>query len=71
MARRYIQPMGRHKPLRSSWGRIDMEPDNAVIRPAVFRNGQADAMQDAYDQAVALEKRRQFLLKAAKARGLL
>ena len=29
----------------SNWGRdIDMAPDNAVIRPAVFRNGQADAM---------------------------
>ena len=71
MARRHIQPMGKHRPVRSSWGSIDMEPDNTVIRPAVFRNGQADAMQAAYDQALVLEKRRQFLLKAAKARGLI
>tara|TARA_R100000030_G_scaffold53509_1_gene40229 strand:- start:531 stop:722 length:192 start_codon:yes stop_codon:yes gene_type:complete len=63
--------MGRHKPVRSSWGSIDMEPDNNVVRPAVFRNGQADAMQAAYDRAIALEERRRFILNAAKARGLL
>lgn len=71
MAKRHITPIGRHKLVRSSWASIDMEPDNNVVRPAVFRNGQADAMQAAYDRAIALEERRRFILNAAKARGLL
>ena len=52
MARRHIQPMGRHRPVRSSWGSIDMEPDNTVVRPACFAVGQADNMDAAYQQAL-------------------
>ena len=52
MAKRHIQPMGRHKPLRSSWGSIDMEPDNTVVRPACFTVGQADNMAEAHAKAL-------------------
>ena len=52
MARRHIQPMGRHKPLRSSWGSIDMQPDNTVVRPVCFAVGQADNMAEAHAKAL-------------------
>tara|TARA_R100000995_G_C3398017_1_gene83557 strand:+ start:165 stop:380 length:216 start_codon:yes stop_codon:yes gene_type:complete len=52
MARRHIQPMGRHKPVRSSWGSIDMQPDNNIVRPACFAVGQADNMAEAHAKAL-------------------
>jgi len=52
MARRHIQPMGKHRPVRSSWGSIDMEPDNTVVRPACFTVGQADNMAEAHAKAL-------------------
>ena len=52
MARRHIQPMGRHKPVRSSWGSIDMQPDNTVVRPVCFAVGQADNMAEAHAKAL-------------------
>ena len=52
MAKRHIQPMGRHKPLRSSWGSIDMQPDNTVVRPVCFAVGQADNMAEAHAKAL-------------------
>ena len=33
MTKRHIQPMGRHKPLRSSWGQHRHGTDNNVVRP--------------------------------------
>ena len=52
MARRHIQPMGKHRPVRSSWGSIDMEPDNTVVRPRCFAVGQADNMAEAHAKAL-------------------
>lgn len=52
MAKRYIQPMGKHRPVVSSWGSIDMEPDNTVVRPACFTVGQADNMAEAHAKAL-------------------
>ena len=67
MARRHIQPMGRHKPVRSSWGSIDMQPDNNVVRPVCFAVGQADNMVAAYEQAL---RRQQAVDALASLNGL-
>ena len=64
MARKFITPMGRHKPVRSSWAAMDSKAFSRSYEPETrpeFRcyvTGQADAMMDTYrktkDKADAL-----------------
>jgi hypothetical protein len=67
MAKKTIIPMGKHKPLGSSWRSMDMayshayEPEN---RPEFrcFVTGQKDAMQAAYDAHKREQERMSALL---------
>ena len=58
MARKFITPMGRHKPVRSSWAAMDSKAFSRVYEPETrpeFRcyvTGQADAMLEQYKKAV-------------------
>jgi hypothetical protein len=58
MARQFITPMGRHKPVRSSWAAMDSKAFSRVYEPETrpeFRcyvTGQADAMLEQYKKAV-------------------
>jgi hypothetical protein len=57
MARRFITPMGRHKPIRSSWQAMDTGAFSRSYEPEtrpefrVYVTGQADAMLDTYRKA--------------------
>ena len=57
MARKFITPMGRHKPVRSSWAAMDSKAFSRSYEPETrpeFRcyvTGQADAMMDTYRKA--------------------
>ena len=57
MARKFITPMGRHKPVRSSWQAVYAKGYSRVYEPETrpeFRcyvTGQADAMLDTYRKA--------------------
>jgi len=58
MARQFITPMGRHKPVRSSWAAMDSKAFSRSYEPETrpdFRcyvTGQADAMLEQYKKAV-------------------
>ena len=58
MARQFITPMGRHKPIRSSWAAMDTQAFSRSYEPETrpeFRcyvTGQADAMLEQYKKAV-------------------
>jgi len=58
MARKFITPMGRHKPVRSSWAAMDSKAFSRVYEPETrpeFRcyvTGQADAMLEQYKKTV-------------------
>lgn len=58
MARKFITPMGRHKPVRSSWAAMDTGAFSRSYEPETrpeFRcyvTGQADAMLEQYKKAV-------------------
>ena len=58
MARNFITPMGRHKPVRSSWAAMDTGAFSRSYEPETrpeFRcyvTGQADAMLEQYKKAV-------------------
>ena len=58
MARQFITPMGRHKPIRSSWAAMDTGAYSRSYEPETrpeFRcyvTGQADAMLEQYKKAV-------------------
>ena len=64
MARKFITPMGRHKPIRSSWQAMDTQAFSRSYEPEtrpefrVYVTGQADAMMATYrktkDKADAL-----------------
>lgn len=54
MARKYIIPMGKHKPVRSSWGALPMVDDKRPVQPYCYRNGQADAMLQRYNEKQAM-----------------
>ena len=58
MARKFITPMGRHKPVRSSWAAMDSKAFSRSYEPEtrpefrVYVTGQADAMLEQYKKAV-------------------
>ena len=64
MAKQFITPMGRHKPIRSSWQAMDTQAFSRSYEPEtrpefrVYVTGQADAMMATYrktkDKADAL-----------------
>ena len=57
MARKFITPMGKHKPVRSSWAAMDTLAFSRSYEPEtrpefrVYVTGQADAMLDTYRKA--------------------
>ena len=53
MAKRHITPLGRHKPVRSSWGAFDMQPQRDASDPYCFVTGQFPAMQAQWCKAQA------------------
>ncbi len=53
MAKRHITPTGKHKPVRSSWGAFDMQPQRDANQPYCFVTGPFPAMQAQYAQAQA------------------
>ena len=69
MARKFITPMGRDKPVRSSWQAMDTQAYSRSYEPEtrpefrVYVTGQADAMQAEYEARV---KREADLQKIAK-----
>lgn len=58
MARKFITPMGRHKPVRSSWAAMDTQAYSRSYEPEtrpefrVYVTGQADAMLEQYKKDV-------------------
>ena len=58
MARKFITPMGKHKPVRSSWAAMDTQAYSRSYEPETrpeFRcyvTGQADAMLEQYKKDV-------------------
>ena len=58
MARKFITPMGRHKPIRSSWQAMDTQAFSRSYEPEtrpefrVYVTGQADAMLEQYKKDV-------------------
>lgn len=68
MARKFITPMGRHKPIRSSWAAMDTGAFSRSYEPETrpeFRcyvTGQADAMQAEYEARLKREAQVQALL---------
>ena len=69
MARKFITPMGRHKPVRSSWAAMDTQAFSRSYEPETrpeFRcyvTGQADAMQAEYEARLKREAQVQALLE--------
>ena len=61
MARRFITPMGRHKPVRSSWAAMDTKAFTRSYEPEtrpefrVYVTGQADAAKRAYEARLKRE----------------
>ena len=61
MARRFITPMGRHKPVRSSWQAMDSKAFTRSYEPEsrpefrVYVTGQADAAQRDYEARLKRE----------------
>ena len=68
MARRFITPMGRHKPVRSSRAAMDSKAFSRSYEPEtrpefrVYVTGQADAMQAEYEARLKREAQVQALL---------
>ena len=68
MARQFITPMGRHKPIRSSWAAMDTQAFSRSYEPEsrpdfrVYVTGQADAMQAEYEAKLKREAQMQALL---------
>ena len=68
MARKFITPMGKHKPIRSSWAAMDTGAFSRSYEPETrpeFRcyvTGQADAMQAEYEARLKREAQVQALL---------
>jgi hypothetical protein len=58
MARQFITPMGRHKPVRSSWAAMDTQAFSRSYEPEsrpefrCYVTGQADAMLEHYKKTV-------------------
>ena len=58
MARKFITPMGKHKPLGSSWRSMDSKAYSRSYEPEtrpefrVYVTGQADAMLEQYKKDV-------------------
>lgn len=50
MAKRHIIPLGKHKPLRSSWGSYPMVNERKPIEPYCYRDGQSKAMLEHYNR---------------------
>tara|TARA_R110002050_G_scaffold243067_2_gene379446 strand:- start:1498 stop:1740 length:243 start_codon:yes stop_codon:yes gene_type:complete len=69
MARKFITPMGRHKPVRSSWQAMDTQAYSRSYEPETrpeFRcyvTGQAEAAQQAYEAKLKREAQVQALLE--------
>jgi len=61
MARKFITPMGRHKPVRSSWAAMDSKAFSRSYEPEtrpefrVYVTGQADAAKREYEARVKRE----------------
>ena len=61
MARQFITPMGRHKPVRSSWAAMDSKAFSRSYEPEtrpefrVYVTGQADAAKREYEARVKRE----------------
>ena len=61
MARKFITPMGRHKPVRSSWAAMDSKAFTRSYEPEtrpefrVYVTGQADAAKRDYEARVKRE----------------
>ena len=61
MARKFITPMGRHKPVRSSWAAMDTQAFSRSYEPEtrpevrVYVTGQADAAKRDYEARVKRE----------------
>ena len=68
MARQFITPMGRHKPVRSSWAAMDTGAFSRSYEPETrpefrcFVTGQAEAMQAEYEAKLKREAQMQALL---------
>jgi hypothetical protein len=68
MARKFITPMGRHKPVRSSWAAMDSKAFSRSYEPETrpeFRcyvTGQADAAKRDYEARLKREAQMQALL---------
>ena len=68
MARKFITPMGRHKPVRSSWAAMDTGAFSRSYEPETrpefrcFVTGQAEAMQAEYEAKLKREAQMQALL---------
>ena len=68
MARKFITPMGRHKPVRSSWAAMDSKAFSRSYEPETrpefrcFVTGQAEAMQAEYEAKLKREAQMQALL---------
>ena len=69
MARRFITPMGRHKPVRSSWQAMDSKAFTRSYEPETrpeFRcyvGGQADAAKRDYQARLKRDAQREQLAK--------
>ena len=61
MARKFITPMGKHKPVRSSWAAMDSKAFTRSYEPEtrpefrVYVTGQADAAKRDYEARVKRE----------------
>ena len=61
MARKFITPMGRHKPVRSSWAAMDSKAFSRSYEPEtrpefrVYVTGQADAAKRDYEARLKRE----------------
>jgi hypothetical protein len=61
MARKFITPMGRHKPVRSSWAAMDSKAFTRSYEPEtrpefrVYVTGQADAAKRDYEARLKRE----------------
>ena len=70
MARKFITPMGKHKPVRSSWAAMDTQAYSRSYEPETrpeFRcyvSGQAKAWQAEYDAKVAADAKRDAQMQA-------
>ena len=69
MARKFITPMGRHKPVTSSWQAMDSKAFSRSYEPEtrpefrVYVTGQADAAKRDYEARVKRDAQREQLAK--------